>query len=332
MKILVTGGAGMIGANLTRRLAEMGHDVNVVDNLWRGTKRNLAIFLGDAFIKNNFILADLTEPEECRKVTKGYDVVFHLADVVAGIGYVFGNQHFIFHQNSAINTNTLAAAIENNVGHFIYVGTACSYPQHLTTGKARASKLVEEDVLPANPESAYGWSKLMGEYELQVAGNEGLIQASILRLHNVYGFPSEFVGDRSQVIPSLARKIARYPEEDFVVWGSGKQRRSFVYVDDVVEALVLSLTKGINAGPIQIGPSSSTSIKQIASALIGISGKTIPLRFDLAKPEGDGDRVGDFSKAELLLGWAPKINMEDGLSRTYEWIAKEIHSLVEDIP
>jgi nucleoside-diphosphate-sugar epimerase len=324
MKILVTGGAGMIGSNLSHRLVALGHDVRIVDNLWRGSENHLLNFFTPKFIREHLVIADLSQPSACQVVTEGVELVFHLADVVAGIGYVFKNQHSIWQENILINTNTLAAAIDNDVRHLIYVGTACSYPEHLTAMGAEEIMLREEQAYPAQPESAYGWSKLMGEYAVELAQKEGLIDATILRLHNVFGFPTEFTGDRAQVIPALTRKVVRYPEEDFVVWGSGEQKRSFIFVDDVVDALILAMSNGVNSGPIQIGPSQSTSIKQIAESLAEISGKGIEPIFDRSKPEGDGNRVGDFSKAAGLLGWSQKTNLEEGLRLTYEWVKQQI--------
>ena len=320
LRLLVTGGAGLIGSNLSFRLHQLGHEVVIVDNLWRGNRSNLEVFFSEDFLASNLIISDLSRSQSADEIVREFDKVFHLADVVAGINFVFGNEYFTFSQNVQINSNTLAAAVKNKIPHLIYVGTACSYPDHLTTREGSGQLLREEDAYPANPESAYGWSKLMGEYELEIASKERLIDSTILRLHNVYGSPTEFSRERSQVIPSLARKVATYPSEDFVVWGSGKQRRSFVFVQDVVDALVLAMDRGVNQGPIQIGPHSSTSIAEIATTLADISGKNIVPSFDTAMPEGDGDRVGDNSKALELLGWSATTPLRDGLQKTYDWI------------
>lgn len=326
MRVLVTGGAGLIGSNLAFRLHQLGHEVTILDNLWRGNRSNLRAFFSEDFIASNLIVSDLTDSRSTGELVRGFDKVFHLADVVGGINFVFGNEHFTFSQNVRINSNTLSAAIKNGIPHYIYVGTACSYPEHLTTGEFSGQLLREEDAYPANPESAYGWSKLMGEYELEVASKAGLIDSTILRLHNVYGFPTEFSEERSQVIPALARKVAMYPSEEYVVWGSGKQRRSFVYVDDVVDALVLAMDLGVNQGPIQIGPNSSTSIAEIAHVLAELSGKDVTPTFDTAMPEGDGDRAGDNAKALALLGWSSSTSLREGLKKTYEWIRVRTHS------
>ena len=141
---------------------------------------------------------------------EGMDVVIHLADIVAGIGYVFKNQLFLYRANVVMNSNMLNAAIQNKVKKYIYVGTACSYPEEMQA-ELNPPPFKEEDAYPASPESAYGWSKLMGEYECELAQKEGNIEIGILRLHNVYGPPCEMSPEKSQVIPALCRKAINYP-------------------------------------------------------------------------------------------------------------------------
>lgn len=324
MNILVTGGAGMIGSNLVRRLLSIGHDVFVADNFWRGKKEYLLGKDGDLIIpKDRLFEVDLRNIDSCLKVTKDMDVVYHLADIVAGINFVFDNEFFIWNGNVLINTNTISAAIENQVSNYIYVGTACSYP------KSKQSYLYpppfkENDVYPAEPESAYGWSKLMGEYEVELAAKQGKINTGILRLHNVYGTPCELDPEKSQVIPALCRKAILYPDESFTVWGSGNQRRAFVHVDDVVNALVVMLDLGMNQGVIQIGPSESVSISEIASKIADISGKNISINFDLDRPEGDLDRTADWSRARNILGWKQYTSINSGLENIYAWCEKKI--------
>lgn len=323
-RILVTGGAGMIGSNLVKSLVGRGERVLVADNLWRGTEANLVWSLGGENVSRDFVKVDFTKEDSFAELFGGIEVVYHLADQVAGIEYVFGNEHSIFRNNVLINSNVLRASIRAEVKRIIYVGSACSYPAHLTTGSTMSTPLSESDAYPANPESAYGWSKLMGEYEIALAEAEGLIEASVLRLHNVYGFPTELSSGRSQVIPALIRKVIESPSSDFEVWGSGLQRRSFVYVDDVVDALLLAQDIDSNVGPIQIGPEQSTSISEVAHLIASLSPKKIEPVFNHARPEGDGDRVGDISKAKNLLGWKPKVSLEDGLDMVYSWALGEL--------
>ena len=184
----------------------------------------------------------------------------------------------------------------------------------------------ESDQYPANPESAYGWSKLMGEYETFLMEKETGIPVSVLVLHNVYGTPSDYSEDRGQVIPSLVRKAICYPAEDFIIWGSGAQGRAFVHVDDVVDALVRTLERGLGEGVMQIGPDICISIREIAEHIVEIADKGLDLQFDLDKPEGDRGRCADYSKAREVLGWEPRKDLREGLSELYSWIDKELQA------
>lgn len=327
-KILVTGGCGMIGSNLVKRLVAEGHDVTVIDNLWRGRLEYLDGPDGRPVIDTatRFHNIDLSkENPQVHEIVSSNEYVIHLADIVAGIDYVFGNQGELFRQNNLINTNLFHAvrkAGKERIKGLIYVGTACSYP--LTRQNSLdVVPLREDELFPALPESAYGWSKLMGQLEIGYIEKETGIPCCTLQFHNVYGSPCDF-GARSQVIPALIRKAINYPAEEFNVWGSGKQGRAFIHVDDVVDALVLALEKGWGHGWIQIGPSVCTSIAEIAETVVRISGKDITPFYDTSKPEGDKARSADYSKAREILGWEPKVSLEDGLRRQYEWIRQRI--------
>ena len=321
MRILVTGGAGMIGSNLVKTLISQNHDVTVVDNYWRGKLNYLKN--DDVLVTSKIINADLRDYSKTLEVIQGFDFVFHLADIVAGINYVFDNQLFLWRSNIMINSNVINARIENNIKNLVYVGTACSYPKEKQS-YIGPPLFKEEDAYPAEPESSYGWSKLMGEYEAELAFETGKINVGILRMHNVYGPPCELDPDKSQVIPALCRKAILYPKEQFIVWGSGNQRRSFVYIDDIIDALVDVLAHGMNKGVIQIGTDHSDSIANIAKKIMGISGKDINIQFDLDKPEGDVDRAADCSKAKQILDWSPKVSIDKGLEKTYEWCLREL--------
>ena len=317
----------MIGSNLVKRLVKEGHDVSVVDNLWRGKLEYLNDENGKPVIDldTHFHNVDLSKGFGIDSIVFNTEYVIHLADIVAGIDYVFSNQGDLFRLNNLINTHlfhSVRKAGKDRIKGLIYVGTACSYP--LTRQNTLdVIPLKEEELFPALPESAYGWSKLMGQLEIGFLEKETGIPCCTLQFHNVYGSPCDY-GERSQVIPALIRKAINFPEEEFNVWGSGKQGRAFIHVNDIVDALVLALEKGWGHGWIQIGPSECTSIREIAEAVVKISGKDIVPFYDTTKPEGDKARSADWSKAKEVLGWEPKVSLEDGLRLQYEWIKKDI--------
>lgn len=327
VRVLVTGGAGFIGSSLVERLVLEEANVRVIDNLWRGSLDNLATRNGSHVIdlESTFHLADLTEYNKCLELIRDVDWVYHLADVVGGVQFALNNEMFIFRQNILINTNVLSACVANGIPNYVYVGTACSYPKHLQMAQGIVP-LRENQTYPAEPESSYGWSKLMGEYEAELAQKSGKINVGLLRLHNVYGPRAPFEGDSAQVLPSLIRKAVRSPEEQFIVWGSGNQYRDFVYVDDVVEALMLVSKRGMNKGLIQIGSEQATMIREAAEIIAQIEGKPIPITYDTSKPEGDRGRIAVCDIARKVLGWRMEVTFEEGLQRTYMWVAEQINS------
>ncbi len=327
-KILITGGCGMIGSNLVKKLVKLGDDVYVVDNLWRGKLEYLNDESGKSVIDldNRFFELDITVPGICDNIVSEVDYVVHLADIVAGIDYVFNNQGDIFRQNILINSNIINSC--RNIGSgklkgFIYAGTACSFP--LTRQNSfEVIPLKEFELYPAMPESAYGWSKLMGQLETNFLEKETGIPSCTLMFHNVYGSPCDY-GERSQVIPALIRKAINYPNEPFHVWGSGLQGRAFIHVDDIVKGICSALYKGWGHGHIQLGPAVCTTIKEIAETIVEISGKDINIYFDTNKPEGDKARSADYSLAKEILDWEPEIKLYDGLKEQYEWIKNKIN-------
>lgn len=326
-RILVTGGAGFIGSWLVESLVRLGAEVFVVDNLWRGSIENLKKSNESYWIPihNHFFQLDLREYHNALSscLISKPDLVYHLADIVAGVDYVFKNEPFVFRSNVLINTNIFSAVKEIEAKQLIYLGTACSYPRKLQE-KSGGTPLLENQAYPADPESAYGWSKLMGEYEADLLNKNSDIQVGILRLHNVYGPRSILSKNRSQVIPSLIRKAIQYPNEEFIVWGSGKQARDFIFVGDVIDALLRLPLKGMNKGVIQIGTTKETTVAELAASIVAISGKEIPLVFDQEKPEGDGGRSGNYDKAKQVLGWDVFTPLISGLQQTYDWAYQQI--------
>lgn len=326
MKICITGGAGMIGSALLRKLSKKGYEIIVIDNLWRGKVENISSIEGWDFDKyfHNIDLSDTNNEGELLKILNNTDVLIHLADIVAGIGYVFNNQYEIFKINNTINTNIFSICSKLNIKKILYAGTACSFPKDLQL--SLTAILNESQLFPAEPESAYGWSKLIGTLELQYMAEKYNLSVTTLMLHNVYGPYCDIDPQRSQVIPSLIRKIIELePNGQLDVWGSGNQGRAFLHVDDVANAFQLALEKDNIPQIIQIGPNHCTSIKHLVDVLINdVIKKPINIHFDTAKPEGDLGRCADYTIANESLGWSPNVDLKDGLIGTYNWIKSKM--------
>ncbi len=330
MKIIVTGCAGMIGCHLMSKLITIfpnknGNQIIGIDDLSRGSIDYLKEACKQKDNEFEFIEADLSKYDDSwAKSFKNADIVIHLADIVAGIGYVFNNESYIFRTNLLINSNVGKAISLQKPNRYIYVGTACSFPKNLQLS-VDAPPLREEDQLPALPESGYGWSKLMGEIEATLLAKEGVTKSVILSLHNVYGRFCDFSSKSSQVIPSLCVKAIKASQtgEKLEIWGDGSQGRAFVNADDVVNAIISSFYKGENSGVIQIGPNTCTSINELSKLIVEQIDKDIDIFYDLSKPVGDIGRCADYSKAKKILDWEPKVTLKDGLSTLIEWMSKK---------
>ena len=302
----------MIGSNLARSLVEEGNEVVGVDNLWRGAKKNIE----DLLLKNNFQFrhADLISDTDWAADINSCDTIIHIADIVAGIGYVFSNEWSIFAKNLAINSAVAKVVNSKEPALLIYLGTACSYPQRLQRSVAD-SGLVEGNKFPADPESGYGWSKLVGEIEFNLVIKNGQTKFITLDLHNVYGWPCIYADKTAQVIPSLIYKAITSVDNKLSVWGNGKQGRAFLHTSDVVVAIKRALVYEGSYSNFMIGPGSCTTIREIAEIIKSHPSINIDeITYDITKPTGDIGRFSASSLAKEELGWAPLMDISQGLN------------------
>jgi nucleoside-diphosphate-sugar epimerase len=310
-RVYVTGVAGMIGSNIARGLLESGITVVGVDNLWRGGMRNIADLQAKAGF--SFRHADIIGDRDWYRDMDGHSTLVHAADIVAGIGYVFANEWSVFQKNILINTQIARTVNEFKPQHLIYLGTACSYPQKMQRSVEK-SVLSEANKLPADPESGYGWSKLVGEIEFRLAVKDTPTRLTVLDLHNVYGWPCIYRDSTSQVIPSLVFKALNSKDRRLSVWGSGAQGRAFLHVADVVAAVQSALRYSGSESTFMIGPDHCTTIAEVARLIqahprIGID----QIVFDTSKPTGDIGRFADSRLALRELRWTPKTEFRAGL-------------------
>jgi nucleoside-diphosphate-sugar epimerase len=321
-KILVSGGAGLIGSHLARTLVNKGAEVCVADNLSSGSLKNIK----DIKNKVKFVSADLRKENNCKKLTKDKDYVFQLAANMGGIGYITAVGADIMRDNILINTNMLHTAFENKVGEYFYSSSACIYPEYKQKDTA-VTPLKEDDATPAEPDQFYGWEKLVTEKLCEAYQKDYGMNIRVARFHNVYGeVYTAFDKDKGKAPCHIIMKALRYPAQEFIIWGDGKQTRSFLYIDDCIEG-VLKLMESDYLKPVNIGSDRLVTIDELAQIVIKISGKNITVKHDLSKPQGVRGRNADITLVKREVGWEPKVSLEEGMKRTYEWARQRFTEL-----
>ncbi|MGB6837536.1 MAG: NAD-dependent epimerase/dehydratase family protein [Dehalococcoidia bacterium] len=315
MKTVVTGGAGFIGSHLVKRLVEQGREVVVADDFSRGKAQNLL----DLGIRLDPHPIDLRDYQQALESLDGAESVFHLAARVGSVEFLHGSdmaELLALQANLTIDANVLKACLETGVKTLVYASSVSVYP--IDTQQRYDVLFTEDDVRYINPEGGYGWAKLLGE--IQVQWMRGL-NRGIARIFNIYG-ENEEPDENAHVVPALMRKGILYPQEEFLVWGDGNQTRDLLYVADAVEAL-LTLEGKTSSPPVvvNIGSGEALPVRALANKIVEISGKAIEPSYDPTKPVGPLSRTAAISRAKALLGWEPEVSLDEGLSRTYRWVA-----------
>lgn len=322
-KVVVTGGAGFLGSHIVRRLLDDGHEVSIVDDFSSGSIENLK-GLG---ITQKCIVGDLKDPDLARRSLKGADAVFHFAAEVGSVAYLHGSaarEVSTLQSNIAIDVNVFRACAENRIRRVVYASSVSVYPIDEQQG-SRVRFREADSERKVNPEGGYGWSKYIAEKQLSMMPE---VSSGIARIFHAYGSNIYLKPDRSQVIASLIRKAVRYPREGFSVWGNGEQRRCFVYIDDVIDALfrLFDCTAKRGSLTVNIGSTEETSVRELAQDVVEVSGKKIPIRFDASKPTGALNRTPDLTRIKRVLGWTPSTSFREGLERTYAWAEGRLSS------
>ena len=324
-KVLVAGGAGLIGSHMARTLLGKGAKVRVADDFSSGSLNNIK----DIKSKIDFHRIDLREKKNCLKMTKGVDYVFQFAANMGGIGYITSIGADIMRDSVLINTNMLQSACENRVAKYFYSSSACVYPEYLQKD-AKVTPLKEADAYPADPDQFYGWEKIFTEKMCEAYRADYGMNIRIARFHNIYGeVYTAFDKQKGKAPCHLIMKALKYPEQEYVVWGDGKQTRSFLYIDDCIEGVLRLMDSDYN-GSINIGSDRMVTIDELAQITIKISGKDIRIKHDLSKPQGVRGRNADLTLVKQVLNWEPSVSLEEGMKRTYDW-AKERLSELENI-
>lgn len=310
-KILVTAGCGFIGSHLVETLLTQGAHVSVMDNLSNGTPKNLGHVLGDI----ELIKQDCRDITKAQSACKGKDIVMNLAAKVAGIEYNTKHPGTMLSENLQIQTTMIEAARREDVPRFLMVSSAVVYPVHATMPTPESEGF---DGFPDAPNKGYGWAKRVGELLGKYYKEEFGMQVAIVRPYNCYGPRDHFFPTPSHVIPSLIRRVAD-GEDPVIVWGSGVQTRAFLYVDDLVNGMMLATEKYAAADPVNLGTDEEVTIRQLVELIVKVSKKSPTIAYDTTKPDGSPRRNSDNKKAKEKLGFIARVPLKDGLQRTVEW-------------
>lgn len=315
-KAVVCGAGGFIGSHLVKRLKSEGMWVRGVDLKFPEFAQTQA---------DDFIEGDLRDVAVCERVfDQPVDEVYQLAADMGGAGFVFtgDNDAEIMHNSATINLNALEVCRKRNIKRIFYSSSACMYPEHNQLDPE--NPLCSEDsAYPANPDSEYGWEKLFSErLYLAYARNHGM-QVRVARYHNIFGPEGTWDGGREKAPAAFCRKVAMAADGGTIeMWGDGVQTRSFLYVDECVEG-TLRLMRSDWEGPVNIGSEEMVSINDLAAMVMRIAGKNQSIEHILG-PVGVRGRNSDNRLIKQMLGWEPTESLEDGIRKTYAWIAQEV--------
>jgi nucleoside-diphosphate-sugar epimerase len=301
MKILITGGAGFIGSNLTKRLVDDGHQVVVLDNLLRGNKIDR-----DTFEKITFIKGDVRDAQLVNEAAKGCELIFHFAAVL-GVDIVADNPVETMDVEVIGTRNVVMAAEANGINRILYASTSGIY------GHTAIEAAVTEEVL-VDPRTSYAMAKRYNEIYLASHHEEKGLNAISLRFFNVYGHNQ----DTRMVIPRFFEQAGM--NDEITVFGSGKQTRDFTYIDDTVEACVrLMQIKGSHI--VNIANEHEWCIEDLAKIIVDITGSASPIKYiDAPRKRYDYEverRVGSSEKLFRLTGYKPLTDLRTGLLKIY---------------
>lgn len=331
---LVLGAGGFIGNHMVNRLKEEGYWVRGVDIKYPEYQ--------DKSAADHFIIRDLRDRKDVAELIsyagcnrdpysifamqfdKPFDEIYQFAADMGGAGYIFTGEHDadVMHNSATINLNVLDAVREYNERHkcnktkIFYSSSACMYPAH-NQEDPNNPNCEESSAYPANPDSEYGWEKLFSE-RLYFAYNRNYdIPVRVARFHNIYGPLGTWRGGKEKAPAAICRKVIE-GETHVEIWGDGEQTRSFLYIDDCIDA-VRELMKSDFMGPVNIGSEEMVTINRLVDYALMIGKKKLD-KVHILGPLGVRGRNSDNKLIEEKLGWKPKYDLHSGLKNTYEWI------------
>ncbi len=309
-KIVLTGGAGFIGSELSRQLANTGADVTIVDNLANGKLANIEEILSD---RVRFVKADIRDKGAMSSILKGKDRVFHLACL--GVRHSIHSPFENHEVNATATLNLLGLAKEHGIQRFVYVSSSEVY------GTAKWVPMTED--YPPSPMTVYGGGKLAGENYSRAYFETYGFPTVMVRPFNAYGPRSHHEGDSGEVIPKfMLRAMVNKP---LLIFGDGKQTRDFSFVSDTASGILKAGFSDRAIGQtINIGAGSEITVNDLAKTVLNvISQSTSDVKYEEARPADVLRLYSDSSKAKDLLGYTAQTSLEEGLRKLYEWYKQQ---------
>lgn len=343
---LVLGAGGFIGSHMVRRLRSEGYWVRGVDLKHPEFSKTEA---------HEFIQGDLRDVSFVERVIqfKGYqgnfyhnvpsrylqpfDEIYQFAADMGGAGFVFTgkNDADIMHNSCSVNLNVLESVRKFNdiaelyITKIFYSGSACMYPEHNQLDPDNPD-CREESAYPAAPDSEYGWEKLFSERLFLAYHRNYKIPVRVARYHNIFGPEGTWEGGREKSPAAICRKVAQLPEDGgtIEVWGDGKQTRSFLYIDECIEA-TRRLMESDFIGTVNIGSEEMVTINQLVDTAAKVAGKKVS-KNHIDGPLGVRGRNSNNDLIRKELGWNYSQTLEEGIRKTYDWIEEQIEKKIND--
>jgi len=324
---LVCGAGGFIGSHMVKRLKKEGYWVRGVDI------KEPEFSYTEA---DDFVIGNLTVQSIARSVIdRTFDEVYQFAADMGGAGYIFTGDHDadVMDNSATVNLNIIRRIKDWNDEHDVnktkvfFSSSACAYPEYIQLDPENPG-LKEENAYPAEPDSEYGWEKLFSE-RLYLAYNRNYgIPVRIARYHNIFGPKGTWNGGREKAPAAICRKVAELPKQggSIEVWGDGLQTRSFLFVDECVEA-TYRLVQSDFTGPVNIGSEEMVSINGLVDIAAKVSGKKVE-KNHIEGPLGVRGRNSNNDLIREKLGWDYSMTLEEGISKTYNWIDDQLSAII----
>ena len=343
---LVLGAGGFIGSHMVKRLRKEGYWVRGVDLKYPEFSKTEA---------NEFVCGDLRDVEIVRRVIRfgGYqgnyyaqivdkflepfDEIYQFAADMGGAGFIFTgeNDADIMHNSASINLNLLEEQKKlnkdknTNITKIFYSSSACMYPEHNQLDPNNPD-CRESSAYPANPDSEYGWEKLFSERLYLTYNRNYGIPVRVARYHNIFGPEGTWDGGREKAPAAICRKVALLPITggSIEVWGDGLQTRSFLFIDECIEA-TWRLMQSDFMGPVNIGSEEMVTINELVETAARVASKVVQKRHKLDAPLGVRGRNSNNDLVREKLNWDYSQTLEEGIRKTYNWICLQIYSTQE---